>query len=77
MLCYRPDDNIMMWVATYFLQHRFASECKYGRLITFALCGDTQIGLQYGCEARGEGYLRNMGSYLAEKNPLNTPINIF
>jgi len=76
VLCYRPG-NIMVWVATCSLNNRFASKCKYRCFITFALCGDTQIGLQYGCEARGEGYLRNMDSYQGEKNALNTPINIF
>lgn len=72
VLCYRPD-NIMMWVATYFLKHRFASECKYRRLITFALCGDTQIGLQFGCEARGGGYLRNIDRYQGEKKSFEYP----
>lgn len=76
VLCFRPD-NVMMWVATYSLKHRFASECKYRRLITFALCGDTQIGLQYGCEARGGGYQTHMDRYQGEKNPVNIPINIF
>lgn len=64
--CCRPD-NIMMWVAIYFLEHIFASECKYGHLIIFALCADTQIGLKYGYRAKGGGYLRNMDRYHGEK----------
>lgn len=75
--CCRPD-NIRMWVAIYFLEHRFASECKYGHLIIFALCADTQIGLKYGYRAKGGGYLRNMDRYHGErKSHLNTLTDIF
>lgn len=76
VLCKRPG-NIMMWVVMYSLNHRFASKCKYRHFITFAPCGDTEIGLQYRCEARGRRYLRNMDKYQGEINPLNTSVNVF